>query len=459
MNLIKTNEGCFSSCVNDTSIILYLSEDLLPDDDSLEKLSSIAREFNVHKQIISLPDLHFKVKNFVPSGMTIPLNGEFSPKLLGPNNDGMGALKLRIRGSELNNSDIQKIFTALRENIVLFRRDVDIIDKSLLKTIFMSGVHGIIEELGFKKTDLDKFEDKGCTKKFTNFIEVENAFPDERSQLLPEFVPNHDIFDRGKKCIGTLDGTSHFIELFKVNQTINKEYNEYLDIDCRDYFFLVHAGSGDIGIISHRAYLNKNSNKYNLKEKLGINAFNALAVAGNYGYANRLYIYKIIKEVVTDILSEIESVEIFSDVPHDYLERSSNNIFIHRKGAVKLSPANCFSTENRWSKTGTPYIFPSCVGGDAYIVSNSAGNQASYYTTSHGAGRLLRKDKAINKYKKINIADTMKNKIMLFRYGVDQIEGQNPLAFKDVDKMLKIFQDFNLAYPVTKLQPLASLKA
>lgn len=459
MKLIKVEEGYFHFNVDNTRIILFLSEELLPDDDSLEKLESIAEEFNIHKGIIGLPDLHFKVKNFVPSGMTIPLKDQFSPLLLGPNNDAVGALKLRIRSYRLNDSDIKAIFEALKDRIVMFRRKEDIIDNDILKKIFMSGIQEIIEDWGFKKSDLDKFEDQGCTKRFTDFNEIINAFPDGRDDLLPEFVPNHDIFDRGKKCIGVLDGTSHFIELFKVDQTVSKEFEEYLDIGKNDYFFLVHAGAGDICIISHRAYLNKNGNKYNIDDDLGKRAFNSFAVAGNYGFANRLYIYKVIKDVITELIADIESIEIFSDIPHDYIEKTDDNIFIHRKGAVKLRPARRFSADNSWSKTGTPYLFPSCVGGDAYIISNPRGNELSYYTASHGAGRLINKDASIDQYKNIEIKDTMKNKIMLFRYGVDQIEGQNPLAFKDIDKILKIFKDFHLAYPITKLKPVASLKA
>jgi len=33
------------------------------------------------------------------------------------------------------------------------------------------------------------------------------------------------------------------------------------------------------------------------------------------------------------------------------------------------------------------------------------------------------------------------------------------LAFKDIDIIMKTFESFNLARPVTKLKPLASLKA
>ena len=183
-------------------------------------------------------------------------------------------------------------------------------------------------------------------------------------------------------------------------------------------------------------------------------------MAGNYGFANRLFIYRVLRKVVEECVSGLNEVRIFSDIPHDYLEYDKeDDLFIHRKGAAKLNPGDSYPDGHAWRSTGQPYLFPSCVGGDAYIITNVQGNSESFYTVSHGAGRLIRKDRAIDLYKNSSIADTMKHEIKLFRYGVDQIEGQNPLAFKDIDTIMETFQRFELAHPVTKLRPLASLKA
>jgi hypothetical protein len=48
---------------------------------------------------------------------------------------------------------------------------------------------------------------------------------------------------------------------------------------------------------------------------------------------------------------------------------------------------------------------------------------------------------------------------MLFRYGKDKIKSQNPKAFKNIKLVLKSFNKFNLAYPISLLKPIASLKA
>jgi len=459
MNLSKVEQGYYKSKVDNTGVLLYLTEELLPSDNSLEKLEYIARKYDIDKNIIALPDLHFKVKNFIPSGMVTPVRGYFSPQLLGPNNDGMGSLRFRIKGGNISNDTISSIFNALKERITMFRRKSDVINHDTLDMIFRSGIQDIIEKWGFSRDDLDAFEDRGCVKIFKN-EDIKRFFPETRPKDFPSFVPDHDIYESGKKCIGVLDGTSHFIELFKVDKSLNLKNEKRLDIESNDYFFLIHAGAGDVCLSSHRGYLGNNNNKYLPDTEIGERAYNSFAVAGNYGYANRLYIYKVLKEVLEEFVPDLEFVEIFSDVPHDYIESHEiDNIYVHRKGAAKIFPGSYYNKKHKWRETGTPYLFPSCVGGDAYIISNSTGNPDSLYTVSHGAGRLIRKDKAIDLYKNNNLDDSMKHSIKLFRYGVDKIEGQNPLAFKDMDVIIKTLKKFNLASPITKLKPIASLKA
>ncbi len=457
MKIEQDTSGYFYSMVNGVKIILYLTDELFPDDNSLEKLGQICNTFPVHERLIGLPDLHFKIKNFVPSGMTIPLKGMFSPQLLGPNNDGMGTIKVRT-SRELTNDDLTKVFNTIKKKIEMFRRQEAAIHQDELESIFKNGISEIIEDWGFQKNDLSKFEDDGCTKHISSLDEINDAFPSERPSMLPEFVPSHDIYERGLRNIGILDGTSHFIELYKKDQSINPAFEKKLDIQPHDYFFLVHAGAGDICLISHRAYLNKNDNKYNPSTTQGQKAINSFAVAGNYGFANRLFIYKTIKEILNQTLNCLQDVQLFSDCPHDYLEQKED-IFIHRKGSVKLIEASFSDQNHPWVETGTPYLFPSTVGGDAYIVSNQEGNELAFNTVSHGAGRLIKKDAAIEKYKDVDFENALQNKILLFRYGVDIIEGQNPKAFKDIDLIMQLFNNFNLAKPISKLIPIASLKA
>ena len=103
----------------------------------------------------------------------------------------------------------------------MFRRDEDIIGRDMVDSIFRSGIQDVASDWGFGQDDLLKFEDQGFVKQFSADEDLEQYFPKERPESLPPFVPGHEIYERGGKCIGVLDGTSHFIELFQQDHNID----------------------------------------------------------------------------------------------------------------------------------------------------------------------------------------------------------------------------------------------
>ena len=54
-------------------ILFYLDKKLTPKNFSLEKFKIMINEYKIYKRIICMPDLHFKDKNFIPSGVNVPI--------------------------------------------------------------------------------------------------------------------------------------------------------------------------------------------------------------------------------------------------------------------------------------------------------------------------------------------------------------------------------------------------
>ena len=79
----------------------FLDKKLYPEKFSFKKFRLIIDKYSIYKKIICLPDLDFKIKNFVPSGVVIPTKKYFSPELLGPNNDSMLAIKFSIKSKKI----------------------------------------------------------------------------------------------------------------------------------------------------------------------------------------------------------------------------------------------------------------------------------------------------------------------------------------------------------------------
>ena len=58
--------------------IFYLEKRIFPENFNFKKFKLIIDKYKIYKKIICLPDLDFKVKNFVPSGVVIPTKNYFS---------------------------------------------------------------------------------------------------------------------------------------------------------------------------------------------------------------------------------------------------------------------------------------------------------------------------------------------------------------------------------------------
>ena len=315
--------------------------------------------------------------------------------------------------------------------------------------------------MGFFKKELHKFQNNGCTKEFKNFNRIQNFFPLQGQKNLGSHIINVNLLDRAKKNIGVLDGSSHFVELYKTKKIINDNFASKLGIEKKnDYYFLIHAGSADIGIIIH-AYLINLKKKFSIKSKDGMDILDLISISSNYGFANRLFILKIIKDVLKKVFKNKKyKIEIFNDNNHDFLDFNlKEKIFIHRKGAVRLEEGGNKNFIEEWRYTGEPYFMPSYVGGDGYILSNFRYNKSSLNCSSHGVGRMINKNDTLKKYKKISFRKSLDNKLMLFRYKVDKIKSQNPKSFKNVKSVINDLEKFKLAKPISVHKPIASLKA
>ena len=444
--------------INKIKIFFFINKKLFPKDFNLKKFNYITQNFKVDKKIICMPDLNFKAKNFIPTGVNIPIINSINPILLSSNiNDSIGSLKLK-NNKNLDKRAIKKIFITLKKRIKIFRSTKNQISVPSFKSYLKYGVKNIYLKWGFLKKEIERIESNGSEKLDMNIEKILKNIKKKKIESLPSYVPRDGILNRGMRNIGVLDGTSHFIELFRVNKILKKKDCKYLNVELGDYFFLVHAGSGDVGRYFHHHFLDKKINNIDPKTTKGKLVKNSYLAAINYGFVNRLYIYKNIKETIFKVL-KTQEIEIFSDLPHDYLEieKKTKTIF-HRKGVVRLKSKKEFKKNNSWFKTGTPYVLPSNPSGDAYLMIGRNGSKESLYSLNHGMGRTLSKKEAEKKIKSFKFnKETMH--YQMFRYKKDKINTQSPEAFKDTNSILKIIKKNKLADNIAILKSVASLKA
>lgn len=251
--------------------------------------------------------------------------------------------------------------------------------------------------------------------------------------------------------IGSLGGGNHFIE-------IQEDESGYL-------WVMIHSGSRNIG---NKVATHFNQEAVRLNEEwswdIKIPKSNQLAflpLVGKNKHYGETYMREMNwclefaktsrKMMMEKVMVVFEnhfldvSFENELDVHHNYASLENHfgkNVMVHRKGA----------TSAKLNEFG---IIPGCQGTSSYIV-KGLGNQDSFQSCSHGAGRKLSRTKARN------ILDLEEEKKKLDDQGIiHSINDRNDLdessgAYKDIETVLEYEED--LVSVVQKLVPRAVVK-
>ena len=246
--------------------------------------------------------------------------------------------------------------------------------------------------------------------------------------------------------LGTLGGGNHFIE-FQADEKDN-------------LWLMIHSGSRNLGFKVAHQY-NELARKHTLSHKTGIPAAWQLDFLPTHSAEGQLYLAEmefcvefakanrmLMLDRICDILQDLFAPVHFSQpiqALHNHAaseQHCGRKLLIHRKGATRAG-------------LGETSIIPGSQGSSSYIV-EGLGNEESFCSCSHGAGRKLGRKQAI---KQLDLQKEIKK---LENHGVlHAIRGKRDLeeaagAYKDIDEVLS--QQTDLIRPITRLRPLAVIK-
>lgn len=230
--------------------------------------------------------------------------------------------------------------------------------------------------------------------------------------------------------IGSLGGGNHFVEVC---------------LDEKDQvWIMLHSGSRGIGNRIGRTFIElarKDMQKWmiNLPDKdlayfpEGTDHFNdyidAVHWAQNYARLNR---ETMMKNIIGGLqlsgrLPQFTTGKMAVNCHHNYVEKENHygeNVFVTRKGAVR-------------ARKGELGIIPGSMGARSYIV-RGKGNEESFCSCSHGAGRTMSRTAARRKYSvEDQVAATEGVECRKDVGVIDEI----PMAYKDIDSVMKAQQD------------------
>ncbi|NUN08451.1 MAG: RtcB family protein [Ignavibacteriaceae bacterium] len=272
----------------------------------------------------------------------------------------------------------------------------------------------------------------------------ESLMPDEETKGT---IIVDEEYENALTQVGTLGGGNHFIE-------IQRDREGFL-------WMMVHSGSRNIGFKA-AAYYNKLATQLNERWKTGVPKEWQLAFLPidsdegtqylremnyciKFALANRKLMIERVKEALESVITGGIKYEPLINIPHNYAaveKHFGHNVVVHRKGATS-------------AQDGETGIIPGSQGTKSYIVKGK-GNRESFTSCSHGAGRKLGRNQAINtlsfneekeKLDRLGIIHALRSKSSL---------DEAPGAYKDIDMVMRNQED--LVDILVELSPLAVVK-
>jgi tRNA-splicing ligase RtcB len=488
---LTTHKQKFQTEKMSVPTVFFMSEDLLPKDDSFEKLEDIASNQNtLFRNLVAMPDVCSKPGRKNASGTTIVSENYILPQVNDSDpNCGMRLVKTDLNENNLASDDIEKIFKELVTSVPTKKFVGTKVPFEVVVDICRKGTSAIISHLGIKtKNELENTQGGGNF--FGRVMEKADIF-----DVIPKL---YLLFARYRLGILGAAG-NHFLDLMKIDEIADEEVAKKMGIQKGQYLFLIHTGSGILGqytMYTHtakkREHLSQslmvtlgkltffsrkkeiyrkmqrmirkhisNDNsllKYAGNEEDGKMYMNARAAASNFGTANRAVITHNISETIKKVLGRDPQMDLIYDMPHISISKENHfgrEVFVHRSNTSRAYGPSKMKSHPTYGETGEPVFIPSSMATDAYICVGTDENQDSFFSAPHGTGKgtntnektISNKDELFSKMKEKNIK--------LYNAQSSIVTNQDSARYKNIDKVITGIEANKIAHVVAKMKPVA----
>ena len=225
----------------------------------------------------------------------------------------------------------------------------------------------------------------------------------------------------------SIGSSNHFIDL--MYEVPDLQCDDPFNPDEQPVWIAVHFGSRGFGFKATTQYLKRAGGKEGMfiaptvlrtDSELGQRYIAAMQLAGQYAYVNREAVVSEIRHILG--AREVESVRNH----HNYAtleEHGRQKLWVVRKGATAAFP-------------GQRGFVGGSMGDDAVIIEgvDSEKSRAAFYSTIHGAGRVMSRTEARNTFTRHQMDEWLRERgITLLGGDVDE----SPMAYRRLDDVLK----------------------
>ncbi|MBI5391144.1 RtcB family protein [Candidatus Woesearchaeota archaeon] len=334
-----------------------------------------------------------------------------------------------------------------------------------LEDVLLNGAHWCVAQGYGTQDDLDCCEENG---------KMPGADPSKVTQKAKE---------RGKGQLGTLGSGNHFLEVQYVGKIFDKKAASVFGITHEgQVVVLIHCGSRGLGHQTCSDYLRKLEDAYpeiiaSLPEKdlvyapansqLAKEYIGAMCAAANFAWANRHMIGHQTRKAFKAVFGEKTALKTVYDVAHNIAKLEEHTAdhekfmaWVHRKGATRAFGPGRKEIPEAYRAIGQPIFIPGSMGTSSYVlVGTEKSMLESFGSTAHGAGRMMSRTEATRRWRGEQIKNELeKEQIYIKAASWKGISEEAPLAYKDVDEVVRVSDEAGIGKLVAQLKPIGVVK-
>jgi tRNA-splicing ligase RtcB len=276
----------------------------------------------------------------------------------------------------------------------------------------------------------------------------------------PDKVSNR-AKNRGSSQLGTLGAGNHFLEI--AIHTGSRGYGHQI---ATDYIRVMDRAVGKYGIRIPSRELGCAP----LKSREAEDYYEAMSCAVNWAFLNRHVIMHHVRTAFEETFkrsAEDMGMKLVYGMTHNTAKKETHvidgkrkDVMVHRKGASRAFGPGRADLPDDYKSTGQPVLLVGTMGTASYLlVGTDKGEEMSFASTAHGAGRVMSRTGARRRFQAREIVQQLKRKGIVVKAASGRIlEEESPDSYKDVHRVADVSHYLGLGRKVMVSVPVAVAK-
>jgi len=457
-----------------TSAVIYADEKMISsirNDNALEQTANMTMLPGIIGKAMAMPDIHWGYG--FPIGGVAAFDsdkGVISPGGVGYDvNCGVRLVRTSLHFDDLDEGKITNLVDKMFKNVPsgLGSKAKIRLNKKELDDVLKIGARWAVENGYGWEEDIDFLEENGCLK---------DADPSNVSEKAKQ---------RGMSQVGSLGAGNHFLEIQKVSEIFDQDVAKAFGVkDIGQIVVMIHTGSRGFGhqvCTDHLRVLEQAVKKYNIwlpdrqlacapiNSEEGKSYLKGMACAANFAWANRQLIVHWIRESFEKVLddsSENMDMGIVYDVCHNIakieeheIDNKRIRVCVHRKGATRSFGPGQKEIPLKYRDVGQPVLIPGDMGTESYLLHGTKEAEETFFSTCHGAGRVMSRHQAVKRWRGEEIIKHLKSKGIYVHSASFKVAAEEaPGAYKDIKNVVDVVHGAGISKKVVKFVPLGVVK-